>query len=193
LGTLSLPKVELIQVAAFKNCTRLQTVFLPELKNLYDHLRNTSKLFAQHFQNCTSLKNVYLGEAPGLFNDDAFTNTHADLTIHHHPEYRDHFANGHWQPLNKNEVIRPFSGPVGIASGTDSATLRIRHAAKTSGDDWTYTVEQSTDLAAWAEATPSASDSNTADSVVTKSRTVPASTPAAFYRVQAKPNFFGTD
>ena len=147
------------------------------------------------FNGCFSLHNIYLGDAPTLgervFDGVNFRGNIPNL--HHHPEYTTHFSSNDWTAMNKNEVVRPFSEPVAISSGAASATLRIRHAAKTAGDDWTYTVEQSTDLAAWAEATPSASDSNTADSVVTKSRTVPASTPTAFYRVQAKPNFFGTD
>ena len=191
LPTISLPKATYLDVNTFAGCTRLKTAFLPALANFTN---NNAARLSRYFHNCTALKHVYIGGAPELPYADAFTGTHADLTIHHHPEYETHFASGNWQPLTKNKVVRPFSEPVDIAPGSGTATLSIRHAASSgSNDDWTYTVEQSTDLAAWAEAAPTASDSNTADSVVTKSRTIPANAAAAFYRVQAKPNFFGTD
>ena len=187
LTTLSLPEADSIGLISFFECSSLKSISLPKV----------DKIGSRAFSHCKELKHVYLGQRPMLLENPfdpgvyrQFDNTHADLTIHHHPEYRQHFDSGNWASLKKNEVVRPFSGPVDIASGTGTATLRIRHAASSgSNDDWAYAVERSTDLSTWADAAPTASGSDTANNVVIKSRTFDGSASAAFYRVQATPNF----
>jgi hypothetical protein len=134
-----------------------------------------------------------------LENTNAFSHTPADQTIHHHPEYAAHFAAGNWAPQNKNPVVRPFSEPFAIvASLSDLIIVRIRRDGKgsaTAAEDWTYLIERSTDLGnpnSWATVTPDSSEPKYFDSVknqVTNWHEFNFTIPAAFYRVQASPNF----
>ena len=156
-------------------------------------LPRATSIKKQAFAYNRSLKHVYLGDFPVLENADAFTSTHTDLTIHHHPGNDTHFASGNWRTLKKNEVIRPFAEPLVLINYSDNVELRI-HRVQVGGfndpEDWTYTIERSTDLSAWATATPT----NTARAGGTFRidwRTIQKTknTTAAFYRVQASPNF----
>ena len=188
LTTVSLPKANRISSYAFSGCTLLKAISLPEATSLY----------FRAFSECAALKHVYLGGFPTLGNANVFTGTHADLTIHHHPDHAMDFANGNWSALHKNEVIRPFSEPVDLLLEPDGAVLRIRRGrtgAPSGIEDWSYTVERSSDLnnpESWDEDEPT-EEATARGEYNTDWRTFDASASAAFYRVQAKPNFFGID
>ena len=205
LSSVDLPQATSIGDYAFNNCTSLTALSLPRATSIGDNaFRSCSELTSvslpratsikkQAFAYNRSLKHVYLGDFPVLENADAFTSTHTDLTIHHHPGNDTHFASGNWRTLKKNEVIRPFAEPLVLINYSDNVELRI-HRVQVGGfndpEDWTYTIERSTDLSAWATATPT----NTARAGGTFRidwRTIQKTknTTAAFYRVQASPNF----
>ena len=218
LTTVSLPKATSIGIQAFYACTSLTDVSLPKATSIgfsafssCDDLTTVSlpgatSIEGWAFSYCNALTGIYLGRNPTLGNN-AFVNTHTDLTIHHHPEYRNHFASGNWatysimqvsRSLKKNEVVRPYLEPVRLLDNPD--TIEVIIYRKLKGDredpeDWTYTVEQSTDLQVWTTVTPtmnarSISGDNRVDF---RHFSRDTSATAAFYRVHATPNFFSTD
>ena len=206
LLTISLPKATSIGDRAFGDCSDLESVILPEARSIghgtfsscFDlktvFLPKAQSIEPFTFFNCFKLKGIYLGSDAKISHVIAFQDTPADLTIHYHPEHKDHFTSGSWAETGKNfnEVVRPFAQPVEIAADGSDAVLRIRHADKAEGDDWTYAVEHSTNLSdreGWADAAPSSSGSATADGIVTKTRRFDGAASAAFFRVGASPTF----
>ena len=204
LSSVDLPQATSIGDYAFNNCTSLTALSLPRATSIGDNafrscseltpvsLPRATSIKKQAFAYNRSLKHVYLGDFPALENVDAFTSTHTDLTIHHHPGNDTHFTSGNWGTLKKNEVIRPYLDPVGIVDLSDTVELRIRRARKggfNDPEDWSYTVERSTNLQTWVDITSTQVSRAAGGDVRIDWHKFNKTTHAAFYRVQASPNF----
>lgn len=172
---LSLPKATSIGYSAFQNCSSLESVFLPEVESLE----------YRAFSFCSSLTKVYLGKVPEL-GSHVFKLGSASLTIYHHAE---HLDGGEWADYKKQVVARPFAGLVASSKRGAETSVGIPYAS--GQKDWSHAVERSTDLRDWVETKADSIQTLNFGSFTVESHTFDETgVRSAFYRVQAKPEFF---